>query len=295
MVDGREAISATALNATGLMDFKPKDITARVDIDEALLYALSIGIGRDPLDPRQLRLVYERDLQVFPTLAHILATDTSWMDDPAIGVDKAMLVHLASRLEIQTPLPLEVDMIGRTQIEALYDRGGDRGAIVKIVCRLNRQNDELLLATVRETFLLRSNGGFGGEPPPPQDRALPGRAPDLRIPRTIMPQAALLYRLNLDRNPLHVDPEVAQRAGFAVPILHGACTQAIIADVLLETLADYDVKRLIELDATFRAPICPGDTLEVQIWREGDGRIAYQGVEKTQERTIIVGRAAFLN
>jgi len=36
---------------------------------DAMLYALAIGFGDDPLDPDQLKYVYEKDLEVFSTMA----------------------------------------------------------------------------------------------------------------------------------------------------------------------------------------------------------------------------------
>ena len=51
---------------------------------------------------------------------------------------------------------------------------------------------------------------------------------------------ALIYRLSADRNPLHVDPDVAKAAGYPRPILHGLGTFGVVGHALLKTLCGYD-------------------------------------------------------
>ena len=52
---------------------------------DAMLYALGIGLGTDPTDPRELAFVYEDGLKVVPTLATVLAWDQPLR--PALGMD----------------------------------------------------------------------------------------------------------------------------------------------------------------------------------------------------------------
>ena len=47
----------------------------------------------------------------------------------------------------------------------------------------------------------------------------------------------MIYRLSADRNPLHVDPEVAKAAGFPRPILHGLGTFGVVGHALLKASA----------------------------------------------------------
>jgi hypothetical protein len=41
---------------------------------DAILYALSIGLGQAPFDSQQLAFVYEATLTIFPTMAAILSS-----------------------------------------------------------------------------------------------------------------------------------------------------------------------------------------------------------------------------
>jgi acyl dehydratase len=84
---------------------------------------------------------------------------------------------------------------------------------------------------------------------------------------------ALLYRLNGDANPLHLEDEAARKAGFDGPILHGLCTFGIAATAALFTLADGEASRFRGFRARFSAPVFPGETLRIEIWNEGAVRV----------------------
>ncbi len=99
---------------------------------------------------------------------------------------------------------------------------------------------------------------------------MPERAPDVVCDLPTLPQAALIYRLCGDFNPLHADPEVAARAGFSRPILHGMATMGVAAHAVLRALVDYDASRLAAMRVRFSAPALPGDTLRTELWVDGD-------------------------
>ena len=61
------------LNYERIMAWRPADIAVHYGEREAILYALGIGLGMDPLDRGALKFVYERaGLQAFPTMAVVL-------------------------------------------------------------------------------------------------------------------------------------------------------------------------------------------------------------------------------
>jgi acyl dehydratase len=96
------------------------------------------------------------------------------------------------------------------------------------------------------------------------------------------PEQALYYRLNGDDNPLHVNPETATQAGFKRPILHGLCTLGVIGHALLRALGEYDDARFKELAMRFSSPVYPGETIQVEIWRDGSFRAL------VKEREVVV-------
>ena len=119
----------------------------------------------------------------------------------------------------------------------------------------------------------RSRGGGGGGAAPGAGWWGGGAA---------RPEQALYYRLNGDDNPLHADPEVARRAGFARPILHGLCTFGVVTHALLRGLGGYEPAGLREMTLRFSAPVFPGETIRTEMWRDGSFRA------RVLERDVVV-------
>ena len=243
------------------------------------LYALGIGIGADPLDERALPFVYEGvrgdQLKAVPTWANVLAYPGFWAREPDTGITWQKLVHAEQEIRIHAPLPVEGKVVGHNKVSALWDRGEGKGAFMQQQ-REVRDGGGALLATVTQLTLLRGDGGFAssgaasspGAPPAPH--LIPERAPDAVCDLPTLPQAALIYRLSGDYNPLHADPSVAKGAGFERPILHGMATMGVAAHAVLRALLDYDPARFAGMRVRFTAPALPGDTLRTELWQDGD-------------------------
>ncbi|MFC4274552.1 MaoC/PaaZ C-terminal domain-containing protein [Achromobacter aloeverae] len=251
---------------------------------DTMLYALGIGLGEDPVDARQLRYVYEGNLQAFPTMSVVLGYPGFWMRDPRAGIDWVRLVHGEQRLTLHATLPAQGTVIARSRITHVIDKGADKGALV-VTERTLHDEAGVCLATLAQTSFCRGDGGFGqGDAPPPALPAAPDRAPDRQARLRVSPRAALIYRLSADMNPLHADPEVARKAGFERPILHGLCTYGMAARAIVDAWAEGDAGRLARLDVRFSSPVYPGETLAFDMWREGD-EIRYTA--RSVERNIV--------
>lgn len=263
-----------AVDYEKLMAWPTPDIRQKLTRRDTMLYALGVGLGADPLDERQLRFVYEKDLLALPTMAVVLAYPGFWMNDPALGVDWKRLLHGEQGIEIKKPLPVEGDLIGVSRITGITDKGAGKGALVYSERDIIDAATNETLATLSSTTFLRGDGGgAGGDPrwlqPARRPHALPERAPDLVGDLKTLPQAALIYRLSGDYNPLHADPEIGRAAGFDRPILHGLCSFGVAGHAILRDICGYDPTRLKSLSLRFSSPVYPGETIRVEIWRAG--------------------------
>lgn len=237
---------------------------------DSRLYALSLGLGADPLDARHLAYVHERDQRAFPTLPNVLGHPGFWAREPDTGIDWRRLLHVEQALTLHSPLRPEGDIVGRNRVTGVVDKGSATGALLYQARRIEEAGSGRLLAEVEQVSLLRGNGGCGSttEAAPPPHR-VPGRPPDDVHDLTTLPQSALLYRLNGDDNPLHADPATARAAGFARPVLHGLCTFGTAVHALLAGALDWDDSRPHRLRVRFTAPVFPGETLRTESWTDG--------------------------
>lgn len=266
-----------AIDYQRLKNWPFPEIEHRYEAKDTILYALGLGLGADPVDAHQLRFVYEDGLKALPTMAAVLAYPGFWAKNPETGIDWKKVLHGEMGFVIHKPLPPSATVVGRTFIEEIIDKGEGKGALLysRRDVRDNETGD--LLASLSSTSFLRGNGGFGGPSGPTRPvHQLPERAPDLTCDLATLPQAALIYRLSGDYNPLHADPGIAKAAGFPRPILHGLCTFGVAGHALLRSLCDYDPARLKRMEVRFSSPVYPGETIRTEIWREGAGRAAFR-------------------
>jgi acyl dehydratase len=276
-----------AINYQKLKAWPFQEIAQPYAAKDCILYALGLGLGADPLDREHLRFVYEDGLQMVPTMPVVLASPGFWLRDPGTGVEWKTVLHGEQGLTIHRPLPTARTVVGTTRIEEIVDKGPGKGALIYTRRDLRDQHSGELLCSLSSTSFCRSEGGFGGPSSPTRaPHELPSRGFDLSCDLLTLPQAALIYRLSGDYNPLHADPAIAAAAGFRQPILHGLCTYGVAGHALLKTLCGYDPSRLRRMDVRFSAPVYPGETIRTEIWREAPGRASFRA--RVIERDVVV-------
>ena len=237
---------------------------------EAMLYAQSVGFGRNAVDRKELEYVYEQGqlLRTVPTLASAIVPE---MFPPDLGWDSSQVLHVEQRLHLYRPMPAAAALrLGKRVVDG-FDRGPARGSIFLFEVEGRLASDDTVIFTLGATVMARGASGFGapsGSGPKPH--RVPRRDPDLSCDTPTRADQALLFRLNGDRNPLHADPDAAKAAGFEIPILHGLCTYGIACRAVLQTICDYDHTLIEGFDARFSLPVLPGDTITTDMWQDGN-------------------------
>ncbi len=260
------------INLDALKNLAYPQMEQSVQPRDAMLYALGIGLGDDPTDPWQLRFVYEGGLQVFPTMAITLCYPSGQVDFGAItGLNPHKVLHVYQRFELARPIPIGRPLVGQTRVVDVFDKGPGRGVLWAYRNEIRERASGELVCTLDAASMCVGAGGTGwqsaGAPPP--KREVPSSAPTAVVDIATLPQAALIYRLSGDYNPVHADPELARRVGFPRPILHGRCTFGVAGRAVAQSLAAED-RSLRSMQARFTAPVYPGEIIRTQIWRDGE-------------------------
>ena len=242
---------------------------------DALLYAVGVGAGQEPLEELQYTTENSTDVdqKVLPTMAVVLGFGGSAMGQ--IGTfNPAMLVHGEQAITLHREIPVEGEIETVGEITGIHDKG--KGAVVVIESTSTLVSDGQPLFTTMMSAFIRGEGGWGGDSGPALEWERPDRDPDHSVTYTTRPEQALIYRLSGDRNPLHADPKFAAMGGFDRPILHGLCTYGFSGRGLLHSLCDGDSARFRSMYGRFSSPVFPGETLTVDVWRTGDGEAVFQ-------------------
>jgi acyl dehydratase len=259
---------------------------------DTLLYALGVGAGQD--DPTaELNLTTENTegipQQALGSFAIVLAQAGGPPSDYLAGVDLSKLLHAEQALTLHSPLPTSGAIEVRSKVVDLFDKGS--GALLGTEAEGADPAKKTPLFTSRSGVFLRGEGGFGGDRGPSVPTPIPQREPDESIGFTTAPNQALVYRLSGDRNPLHSDPAYAAAGGFDQPILHGLATYGITTRLLVRACCGSDPARMTHIEGRFTKPVLPGDRLDVEIWRESPGAVAFR--TRSGSGNVVLDRGRF--
>ena len=265
--------------------------------DDVILYHLGVGAGVPATDSKELEYTYEKNLKVLPSFVVVAGSRNrkrgsgrGLTEIPGVSFNMAMMLHGEQDIEIHRPLPTEASQKTESRIADVFDKG--KAALLIMESKTRDENDEPLYTT-RSSLFIRGEGGFGGPSGPKAANQAPDRPADGVIESKTLPQQALLYRLNGDKNPLHADPEFAKMGGFDQPIIHGLCSYGIACKAVVDGALDGDTERVARYQARFAGVAFPGETYLTSFWREGD-TIFLEARSKERDAPIITNAALTL-
>jgi acyl dehydratase len=250
--------------------------------DTVILYALGIGAGVGELD-----FVYEKNLKVFPTFAVMPLISALAPFAEQVNLNWYAVLHGEHRIVLHRPIPTEGTLQTWVECFAIYDKG-DKGAALNVHFETRDENGEVLFEN-HALILDRSGGNFGGEKGPLPERIEPqaGKRPDFHWEDATSLEQCALYRLSGDKNPIHIDPDFAEKGGLERPILHGLCTLGFAGRALLHSVCGSDPSRLKSLSSRFLDVVYPGDVLVTEGWKMDSGRYLIR--TRSQQGRIVLG------
>jgi 3-hydroxyacyl-CoA dehydrogenase/3a,7a,12a-trihydroxy-5b-cholest-24-enoyl-CoA hydratase len=274
------------------------EVKTSYDERDVALYALGVGAAQDPTNDKDLQLVFElhqEGFHVLPTYGVIPAINTiiemAKRGEKAPGQNYGFerILHGEQYTEVMRPLPAHATLTHRTKVVDIQDKG--KNALVTSETTSFDEDDNPLIVN-RFTAVVRGAGGWGGERVASvETNTPPDRKPDAVIEETIDENAALLYRLSGDWNPLHADPGMAMAFGFERPILHGLCTYGRAGRHVVNSFCDGDPRLFKSIQVRFADPVYPGETLVTEMWKESDTKVVFRCRVKERD-TEVITRAA---
>ena len=288
--DARDTTVLQNIDKAKRMDASGSHFT--YDDRDVILYNLGIGAKRT-----QLPLVYEGSdsFQVLPTFGVIppFGADVPWsMDDVLPNFNPASLLHGEQYLEIRKfPLPTSATLVSYPKLIEVVDKG--KSAILVSASTTNDVSTGEEIFYNESTVFVRGSGGFGGPSKGSVRNStvvhrIPQRKPDVIIEEATSEEQAALYRLNGDRNPLHIDAEFAKLGGFKTPILHGLCFFGISGKHVYQTFGPFK-----NIKVRFAGTVLPGQKLRTEMWKE-NAKVIFQTVVIDTGKLCITNSSAEL-
>lgn len=280
---------------------------------DVLLFANSIGVKA-----KDLHLLYELhpEFAPFPTypvlcsfrrredsdVVDFIARSSQGRAIPGVPkLDFTRVVDGERYLEVLKPLPASSeghDFELQSKCVGVYDKGKAGLVIETEQTLVDKKSGEAYCKIVSSSFAIGQGGYNGPKGPKKPTYAPPKDTKPTAVKETkLTEEAALLYRLNADYNPLHADPQFGKQMGFPGVILHGLCTWNHAAYHLLSQFGASKPDSLKSFEARFASPVLPGQTLETLMWEgntDADGFseiIFVTRVKETGKVVLANGRA----
>ena len=280
-----------SLNYQALLDrhFEPRIVS--YDRHDCVRFAEGFGAGQSAdLQDSDRPFLDQGRPSVLPMIAVPLADGEFWQQDPATGIEWQKIVHASESIQIHQPLSYQGTVVVTEKIKDIYDRGPDKGAVmVQEQQLIDKEN--IPLATIEVTTVLRGNGGFGGQPAPtPSSSTFPERQADhvIDIPTPTEPDTP--FRLMMD-----LDVASTSSNGDATPaaMIRGVGCFGLAGRGAIKLVCNNDPKRVKAFGVRYAGPMFTGETMRMELWETEPGAAVFR--VKSVERNAPVLKWGFID
>jgi acyl dehydratase len=188
--------------------------------------------------------------------------------DPGLGADLLRLLHAEQDMEFLAPLRPGDEITTVARVGSIEARPG--GEAMTLALDSHDRAGAPVLRTLFGIFIraARRDRSAAGRTERPVS---PSGDPILTVEQTIDRDQTFRYaEASGDRNPIHVDENVAKMAGLPGIVVHGLCTMAFASRVMIDKLCGGDPVRLKRLRVQFSRPVFPGQSIMTKVWPDGE-------------------------
>ena len=195
--------------------------------------------------------------------------------DPQVKADLLRLLHGEQDIEFIRPMRPGDVLSSKAKILSIDEKATGETMVVELTASDKKGEP---VQRILFTVFIRGGGGSGKTGVAEQRTPEAQRSILFEVNQTIDKDQTYRYaEASGDRNPIHVDENVAKMAGLPGIIVHGLCTMAFTSKAVIDQLCGGDPKRLKRLRVRFARPVLPGQTITTRIWQEDsrEGREIY--------------------
>jgi acyl dehydratase len=233
-------------------------------------FAVTADAGTDYADATNARIARYRGADALTPpmygVAFTFAALGAPLFDPDIQVDMMRLVHGEQDMRFLAPVRAGDIITAESVIADIVEKTS--GEVIDIAITAKNQRGETVLEAKSGLFIRgarkRDNADAERAAKDAEEAAWTS-APVAwtRTEKVADDQSKRYAEVSGDRNPIHVDEEVAKMAGLPGIILHGLCTMAFVHNACVEE-AGGDPMRIKRLAVRFNRPVLMGDVLTIE-------------------------------
>jgi acyl dehydratase len=222
---------------------------------------------------------------LFPVVFHMRAAGKA-IGDPELGIDFKRALHGEQDMRFAAPIRPGDRIETTARIEAIEAK--QSGETLALALRSTNQDGTVVDETLFTLFVRGPGGPSASASAPPQEHG----EPLARLRQQIDEDQTYRYSdASGDRTKIHLDADIARRAGLPGIIGHGLCTMAFTARAVVEAVAGGDPTRLQRLAVRFAKPVRPGQIIETRIWAGAAGGFEFETYAPDGTAVITAGRA----